>query len=117
MNNGDVGVVMPKDDCLSILAEDGRVRRIPLALLPDIELAFASTIHKSQGSEYNDVIIVLPPNPQLPDSNQDNPLLTREILYTAITRTKGGVFLFGGDASVAKCCSSAIVRQTGLLYS
>jgi exodeoxyribonuclease V alpha subunit len=77
-------------------------------------MAFASTIHKAQGSEYKDVVIVLPPNPRLHDSQQDNPLLTREILYTAITRTKEKVFLYGSDASVEQCCNNAIHRQTGL---
>ncbi len=114
VNNGDVGVVMPKDNCLSILLEDGTLRRIPLPLLPSLEMAFASTIHKAQGSEYKDVVIVLPPNPRLHDSQQDNPLLTREILYTAITRTKEKVFLYGSDASVEQCCNNAIHRQTGL---
>ena len=115
VNNGDVGVLMPKDDHLSLLAEDGKtIRRIPLELLPDMEMAFVSTIHKSQGSEYENVVIVLPPNPTSPESQQLNPLLTREILYTAITRTKKGVFLFGSDASVEACCSHAICRQTGL---
>ena len=114
VNNGDVGVVMPKDNCLSILLEDGTLRRIPLPLLPSLEMAFASTIHKAQGSEYKDVVIVLPPNPKLHDSQQENPLLTREILYTAITRTKEKVFLYGSDASVEQCCNNAICRQTGL---
>ena len=115
VNNGDVGVVMPKDDYLSLPTDDGQtIRRIPLDLLPDLEMAFASSIHKSQGSEYENVVIVLPPNPISPESQQLNPLLTREILYTAITRTKKGVFLFGSDASIEACCSHAICRQTGL---
>ena len=114
VNNGDVGVVMPRDNCLSILLEDGTIRRIPLPLLPSLEMAFASTIHKAQGSEYKDVVIVLPPNPKLHDSHQDNPLLTREILYTAITRTQKKVFLYGSDASVEQCCNNAVHRQTGL---
>ena len=115
VNNGDVGVVMPKDDYLSLPSEDGKtIRRIPLDLLPDLEMAFVSSIHKSQGSEYENVIIVLPPNPISPESQQLNPLLTREILYTAITRTKKGIFIFGSDASIETCCSHAICRQTGL---
>ncbi|MBR4673114.1 MAG: exodeoxyribonuclease V subunit alpha [Victivallales bacterium] len=115
VNNGDVGVVMPRDDSFNLLNEDKTIRRIPLALLPDREVAFASTIHKAQGSEYEDVVIVLPPTPFLPDTQNLNPLLTREILYTAITRTKNKVFLFGGDSSVIACCEHAIQRRTGLV--
>lgn len=111
VSNGDVGVVMPKEDTLSLLKEDGTIRRIPLALLPDREMAFASTIHKAQGSEYDEVIIVIPPTP---DQNEKNPLLTREILYTAITRTKKQVFLYSDDASIKTCCQEYIKRQTGL---
>ena len=61
VSNGDVGVAMPEKDNFYILTEGDSVRMLPLPLLPDRELAFASTIHKAQGSEYGDVIIVLPP--------------------------------------------------------
>ena len=111
VNNGDVGVVMPNDDTLYLLNEDKTVRRIPLALLPDREMAFASTIHKAQGSEYDDVIIVMP---STAEAEKSNPLLTREILYTAITRTKKQVFLYSDDASIKTCCQNCIKRQTGL---
>ena len=114
VNNGDVGVVMPGQQSLHLKREDGSTREISLALLPDLETAFASTIHKAQGSEYGDVVIVLPPTPKMPDSTVDNPLLTREILYTAITRTKGQVFVFAGDPSIRTCCERNIQRQTGL---
>ena len=105
--NGDVGVVMPGDSQSLYLPMAGRPRPIRLELLPAMELAFATTIHKSQGSEFDDVAIVLPPG-------GDSPLLTREILYTGITRTKGSVRLYAGEASVAACCQKAVERVTGL---
>ena len=116
VNNGDVGVVIPKlkDESLHLPTTDGNIHSIPLALLPKTEMAFASTIHKAQGSEYKDVVIVLPPISQMYDTKLDNPLLTREILYTAITRTKKAVFLYGGDDSIRTCCTHAVKRQTGL---
>ena len=89
------------------------MRMLPLPLLPDRELAFASTIHKAQGSEYGDVIIVLPPLQKGGDSPV-NALLTREILYTAITRTKGQVFIFATDDTIRHCCANVIERCTGL---
>ena len=111
VSNGDVGVVMPNEDTMCLLKEDGTIRHIPLALLTDREMAFASTIHKAQGSEYDDVIIVIPPTD---GQKEKNPLLTREILYTAITRTKKQVFLYANDTSIKTCCQECIKRQTGL---
>ena len=105
--NGDVGVVMPDDPQSLHLPMAGGTRSVRLELLPSMELAFATTIHKSQGSEFDDVAIVLPPD-------GDSPLLTREILYTGITRTKGSVRLYAGEASVAACCQKTVERVTGL---
>ena len=105
--NGDVGVIMPGE--ASVLYVPGRdaPRSIRVELLPNMEKAFASTVHKSQGSEFRDVVMVLPPN-------GENPLLTREILYTGITRTKGKVYLHGGDESVKLCCERKVERVSGL---
>ena len=105
--NGDVGVVMPDNPQYLHLPTASGVRALRLELLPAMEPAFATTIHKSQGSEFNDVAIVLPPD-------GDSPLLTREILYTGITRTKGSVHLYAGKASIKACCSNAVERVTGL---
>ncbi|MBP5285758.1 MAG: exodeoxyribonuclease V subunit alpha [Kiritimatiellae bacterium] len=105
--NGDVGVVMPGNpELLHLPGENGGFRTIRMELLPAVELAFASTIHKSQGSEFGDVAIVLPPD-------GESPLLTREILYTGITRTKNTVCIYGSDKAVEKCCRTALVRVTG----
>jgi len=105
--NGDVGIVMPNEPKLLYLPSEGKIRTIRLELLPEKELAFATTIHKSQGSEFNDVAIVLPPG-------DDNRLLTREILYTGITRTKQTVHIYAGDASIRACCCRSIERMTGM---
>jgi len=102
--NGDVGVVMPREPKLLYLPD--RDKPIRLELLPETELAFASTVHKTQGSEYDDVAVVLPPD-------GESPLLTREILYTAITRTKGKVFLYGSDKAIENCCMHKVERLTG----
>ncbi len=105
--NGDVGVVMPDDPQSLYLPMAGGTRSVRLELLPAMELAFATTIHKSQGSEFDDVAIVLPPD-------GDSPLLTREILYTGITRTKGSVRLYAGEAAIVACCQKTVERVTGL---
>ena len=106
--NGDVGVVMPDEPKVLHLPGDDGPRRIRMELLPATELAFATTIHKSQGSEFDDVAIVLPPD-------GENPLLTREILYTGITRTKGSVHVYAGDEAVKACCQRSVARVTGLV--
>ncbi len=128
VSNGDVGVVLAlyAPDALSL--RDGESNRdVPLALLADREKAFASTIHKAQGSEYENVIIVLPPvsaekTAEEPDFQRT---LTRELLYTALTRVKtkidettgeimGGVYIFADDKSIEECCNKETKRNTGL---
>ena len=124
VENGDVGVVMPDDPKTLHLPGGKKVRR---ELLPETELAFASTVHKSQGSEFEDVAIVLPPNAGKRNAKEgDNVeangeveadsfrLLTREILYTAITRTKGHVHIWASENSVRHCAKHAIERVSGL---
>ena len=129
VENGDVGVVMP-DDPKNLRLPGGRSVR--LELLPDLELAFASTVHKAQGSEFDDVAIVLPPNPSGKKSGKAAPpdgaapveggeeenackLLTREILYTAITRTKQTVAVWGSAEAVRHCALNGISRRSGLV--
>lgn len=110
VNNGDLGVVMASDrDTVWLEPETrgGEPRRVPRLLLPDLEPAWATTVHKSQGSEYDDVAIVLPGDPSCP-------LLTREILYTAVTRTRHGVRLWAGADAVGACIRRPVVRASGL---
>ncbi|MBO7721114.1 MAG: exodeoxyribonuclease V subunit alpha [Kiritimatiellae bacterium] len=111
VSNGDIGVVMPNEPGEAqyvCLEAPGGVRKIRAELLPSKELAFASTIHKAQGSEYRDVAILMPPQ-------GDSSLLTREILYTGITRAKGKVHVYAGPASVKVCCEHKVERASGLL--
>ncbi len=61
----------------------------------DIELSFAITIHKSQGSEYKQILVILP-------KSKNHPLLNRQIVYTAITRTKGNVHILSNLENLDK---------------
>lgn len=111
VSNGDVGVVMPaepRDAQYVCLEAPGGIRKIRAELLPSKELAFASTIHKAQGSEYGEVVILMPPQ-------GGSPILTREILYTGITRTKGKVHIYAGLESIRVCCEQRVERVSGLL--
>ncbi len=118
VDNGDVGVVMhgkEQDEEKLWLRNGQELRDVPKSLLPELETAFAMTIHKSQGSEYKNVVIVLPP-PKDADGHETQAasLLTRELLYTAVTRTKEKVYLFATDEAVRLCCERRTVRNTGL---
>ena len=90
--NGDMGIITSIDTFsreLTITFDDSRVVRYPLGQLEEVELAYAVTIHKSQGSEYPAVIIPLLPGPRL--------LYNRNLLYTAVTRAKKCVVIIGDD--------------------
>lgn len=80
-----------------------------LSLLPgdSIEPAYAITIHKSQGSEYKNLMVVLPEKP-------GHPLLNRQIVYTAITRTKGRTYIVANPNSLNYAKQTVIVRNTML---
>jgi len=84
--NGDMGVVTEDDEGhpQALFAQPGGgVRRIPAARLPEHETAYALTVHKSQGSEFDEVVLVLPP---LTAAGEN--LAGRELLYTAVTRAR-----------------------------
>ena len=122
VNNGEVGIVIP-DGGGAALGTDGmkltmpgetpgESREIPLSLLPEREIAFATTVHKAQGSEFENVILVLP---KVPEESPARSLLTRELFYTALTRTgKGEFFLYADDATIKLCCENRTKRCTGL---
>jgi ATP-dependent exoDNAse (exonuclease V) beta subunit len=74
--------------------------------MPQHDTAYAMTIHKSQGSEFDSVIVVLP--------EEDSPLLSRELLYTAVTRAKKNIVVVASESILATCVSRKAVRQSGL---
>ena len=106
--NGDVGIIMPDADGrpVGVFSEGGAFRLVPTMRLEDVESVHALTIHKSQGSEYNEVIVVLP--------NESSRILTRELFYTGITRTKERLTIIGSEAVLRSAVSQAIRRTSGL---
>ena len=74
--------------------------------LPQHETFYAMTVHKSQGSEYSTVVVVLP--------DTDSPILSRELLYTAITRARSRVVVLANEAQLRACIERRSVRQSGL---
>ena len=106
--NGDQGVVRGGEDGLRACfpGADGGVRRLAPARLPAHDTVFAMSVHKSQGSEYDRIAIVLP--------EESSPLLTRELLYTAVTRARESVLVVGAAASIAKAIRTSVQRTGGL---
>jgi exodeoxyribonuclease V alpha subunit len=106
--NGDTGVVIGRGGARRLVFErrDGTLLERPAETLPDVVSAYAVTVHKSQGSEYGTVVVVLPP--------ATSPLATRELLYTAITRARRRVVIVGDEAAVRAAVGRPSVRMGGL---
>ncbi|MCJ7437757.1 MAG: exodeoxyribonuclease V subunit alpha [Acidimicrobiia bacterium] len=105
--NGDVGLVVAGPDQPVVAFPDpSGTRELAMSQLGDIETWWAMTIHKSQGSEFRRVIVTLPPAP--------SPILTRELLYTAVTRAKEQVTLVATAASLRAAITRPVARASGL---
>ncbi len=105
--NGDIGVVIDRDGALEVVLPEGDgVRSVPRVHLGRVETVHALTIHKSQGSEFDRVVVVLP--------SADSLLATRELLYTAITRARSSVTLIGSMDAVKSAVSRPTQRASGL---
>ncbi len=111
--NGDVGIALEGAEGLRVWFElsdrDGSasLRSYSPRALPAHESAWAITIHRSQGSEYHDVAVVLPPD-------EDNRVLTRELVYTAISRARSHAEIWATDDSLRAALARPILRQGGL---
>jgi exodeoxyribonuclease V alpha subunit len=111
--NGDVGIIRSEKttdgDVLFAYFEtaDGETKKIQAGYLNNYETVFAMTIHKSQGSEFDNVVVILP-------EKQGEKLLTRELLYTAVTRAKTKVLLQTSALVLGKCVERSVSRASGL---
>jgi exodeoxyribonuclease V alpha subunit len=108
--NGDVGVCLPdaaNDMRVWFPSSDGALRAIPPASLPPHVTAWAMTVHKSQGSEFDRVIVVLPPE-------RDSPLLSRELVYTAVTRARERVTILATERTLCAAIERSASRTSGL---
>ncbi|HUH65547.1 MAG TPA: exodeoxyribonuclease V subunit alpha, partial [Syntrophales bacterium] len=109
--NGDFGVILPdygqgKELRAFFRDAGGNIRKLPPVMLPEHETVFAMTVHKSQGSEFESVLLILPDN--------DSPVLTRELIYTGITRAKKNVEIWGAEGIFRTAISRRIMRTSGL---
>jgi exodeoxyribonuclease V alpha subunit len=108
LSNGSVGVIMTVNGARAAYFPAATAgappRRIGVSQLPDHSPAWAMTIHRSQGSEFDHVVVFLP--------GDESPLATRELLYTATTRAKDHVYLSGPEATVRAALSNRTLRCT-----
>ena len=106
--NGDVGVVWREGGraLAYFRANDGTIRAIAPVRLPAVETAWAMTVHKSQGSEFDDVMVVVP--------DYDSRVMSRELLYTAATRARRGVTLVGSPTALRTALARVAGRTSGL---
>lgn len=109
--NGDFGTILrldPREKSAVIAFDDGRIADYAFAQFEEIDLAYCITIHKSQGSEFHTVLMPLAGGPM--------PLLTRNLLYTAVTRAKKVVYCIGRSETISRMVWNAkrSERNTGL---
>lgn len=107
--NGDIGIALP--DAHGVLRvwfrrADGTARAVSPAALPPHETAFALTVHKSQGSEFDEAALVLPAS--------FSRVLTRELVYTAVTRARTRVQVIGPRRVLAQAVATRTQRDSGL---
>ena len=107
--NGDIGIIKEiKDNSIVILLGDGNMIEIKRENFEDVSPAYAMTVHKSQGSEFDTVIVVLAEEPSC--------MLQKNLLYTAITRAKQEVFIISQKDAYEKAVKNIkrIERNTAL---
>jgi exodeoxyribonuclease V alpha subunit len=106
--NGDVGVVVATGagDVAAAFLRDGEVATFRPGRLAAYETAYAMTVHKSQGSQFGTTAVLLPP--------PGSPLLTRELLYTAVTRARDRVLVAGTEEAITTAVRRPVARASGL---
>ncbi len=106
--NGDVGVVVTTEhgQVTAAFERQGQVVRFSPTRLAAIDTVFAMTIHKSQGSQFDAAAVLLPP--------VDSPILTRQLLYTAVTRASRRLIVAGSEATIRQAIERPAVRASAL---
>ncbi len=110
LRNGDIGICRrdKNDEWIILFPETNKLtlRKVHPDRLPEYDVAYALTIHQSQGSEYDNVLLVLP--------DKLSKILTRELLYTAVSRTRKTVTIFARKKIIKEAISKKLTRHSGL---
>jgi exodeoxyribonuclease V alpha subunit len=107
--NGDIGIAFPDGNGkmrVFFAHADGKIRKFSPSRLPAHETVFAMTIHKSQGSEFDGVLLILP--------SEDAPILTRELIYTGLTRARDRVEIWSPESVLRAALAKQATRTSGL---
>ncbi len=106
--NGDTGVVIAAGPgrVSAAFERQGRLVEFSPTRLAAVETVYAMTVHKSQGSQFDTAAVLLP--------DPDSPILTRELLYTAVTRAREQLILVGTEAAIRAAVSRPVARASGL---
>lgn len=105
--NGDIGIAGGGERGLRVFFhQQSAIAHFLPARLPAHQTAYAMTVHKAQGSEFDEILLILPP--------EDSPLLTRELIYTAITRARQKVCILGSISAIEQAVSRPTQRRSGL---
>lgn len=106
--NGDIGIALERGDGLRVwfAMPDGSIKDIQPSRLPEHETTWAMTVHKSQGSEFDHAALVLP--------TQRSPVVTRELVYTAVTRARQRLSLYADERILSSAVATRTERRSGL---
>ncbi|MBV8041200.1 exodeoxyribonuclease V subunit alpha [Pluralibacter sp.] len=106
--NGDIGVALERGNGLRVWfpMPDGSIKSVQPSRLPEHDTAWSMTVHKSQGSEFEHAALILPAQP--------TPLVTRELVYTAITRAKARLSMYADEQLLAQAITVRTERRSGL---
>ena len=109
--NGDIGIALDRGEGLRVWfpMPDGTIKSVQPSRLPGHDTAYAMTVHKSQGSEFEHAALILP--------NQYTAVVTRELVYTAITRARSQLSLYADDRVLEKAITTKTERRSGLMES
>jgi exodeoxyribonuclease V alpha subunit len=108
--NGDVGICLKVEGELLVFFDgaDGSIRSLAPGRIPEHEAAFAMTVHKSQGSEFDEVLLILPERP--------SPVADRPLVYTGITRARERVELWASASSFKAAVNQVPATSSGLTH-
>ncbi|MDV2904604.1 exodeoxyribonuclease V subunit alpha [Phytobacter diazotrophicus] len=106
--NGDIGIALDQGQGIRVWfpLPDGSLKSVQPSRLPEHDTAWAMTVHKSQGSEFDHAALILP--------GQIVPVVTRELVYTAITRAKKRLSLYADECILAQAIATRTERRSGL---
>lgn len=107
--NGDTGLVLSndEDDAIVHFSSADELRSFAPSRLPEAKTAWALTIHRTQGSEYDHILLVIPPA-------EDSQILSRELLYTGLSRAKKSATVWCSEKSFKDTIKATVQRASGL---